>query len=82
MWTAFQREVLNALGHEPLVLAPPTIADDPLVHALLRAAARDEQADDLAHILHALPALESLRRNPAAKRALWPQLRRLRRGTT
>lgn len=78
MWDPFQRDVLGALGLAPLVLAPPVVADDPLLHALLRAAGRDPEAADLAQVLPTLPATVSLRKNPGAKRALWPQLRRLR----
>jgi len=76
MWDEVQREILAALGHEPLVLAPPP--EDALLQALLRAAARDVQSPDLPAVLRALPATATLRGNAAAKRALWPRLRRLR----
>ena len=79
MWDAFQREILSALGHVPLVLAPPDLPDDPLLHAVLRAAGRGRDSDDLPQLLRTLPATSTLRGNAAAKRALWPQLRRLRR---
>lgn len=79
MWDAFQREVLSALGHAPLVLAPPELPDDPLLHAVLRAAGRNRDSDDLAQLLHALPAISAIRGDAAAKRALWPRLRHLRR---
>jgi len=79
MWDDFQREILAALGHPPLVLAPRELPDDPLLHALLRAATRDAYANDIDVVLRILPATHSLRGNPSGKRSLWPQLRRLRR---
>jgi hypothetical protein len=51
--------------------------DPPLLRNLLRAARR--QAGDAAVL--ALFDAQALRGNPAAKRALWPQLRGLRRGS-
>lgn len=90
MWDAFQREVLAALGHEVLVLAtadPDGVREapvqaatvqaagagvPPLQQALLRAVGGD------AARLAGLPPLDQLR-TPAAKRALWPRLRALRR---
>ena len=81
MWDAFQREILSALGHAPLVslvLASPELPDDPLLDALLRAAGRNRDTDDLAQLLRVLPATSAIRGNAAAKRALWPQLRHLR----
>ena len=81
MWDACQREIVTALGCTPWALAPLEVPDDPLLHALLHAAGRDRDADDLVHLLHSLPATSSLRGNPRAKRALWPQLRLLRRRT-
>lgn len=79
MWDAFQSEILSALGHAPLVLTPPELPDDPLLHAVLRAAGRDRDSNDLAQLLRTLPTTASLRGNAAGKRALWSQLRRLRR---
>jgi hypothetical protein len=86
-WDPWQREVLHALGHTVFRLAPAKSpaaraqksapAEDALLRALLRAAARDMEADDAVALLHAWP-LASLRGNPAAKRALWPRLRALR----
>ena len=76
MWDDVQREILAALGHEPLVLAP--LPEDALLQALLRAAARDAGSPDLPAVLRTLPPTAGLRRDPAAKRALWPRLRRLR----
>ena len=78
MWDDVQREILAALGHEPLVLAP--LPEDALLQALLRAAARDAGSPDLPAVLRALPATATLRGNAIAKRALWPRLRRLRSG--
>jgi hypothetical protein len=84
-WDRFQREALSELGHslyrlraddapavpvqaEPVRIEAPA-GVDPLWRALVRAAGTD-----------ALPevALEALRGDPAAKRALWPRLRALR----
>lgn len=75
MWDAFQREMLSALGLAPWVWELP---DDPLLHAMLRAAGRSRDSDDLVQLLRVLPATSSMRGDAAAKRALWPQLRRLR----
>jgi hypothetical protein len=79
MWDDVQREILSALGHSPLVLAPRALPDDPLLHALLRAAGRDVHAADLDAVLRSLPPTLSLRGDAAGKRALWPKLRRIRR---
>ena len=76
MWDRLQREVLDELGLVPHALALP---EDPMVDALLRAAGRDRDAADAAALLRACPAPATLRRDPAAKRALWPRLRRMRR---
>lgn len=78
MWDPVQREILAALGFTPWVMAPPEIPDDPLLHALLHAAGRVPDADDVAAVLRMLPPTSSLYGNPGAKRALWPQLRQLR----
>ena len=77
-WDPFQREVLAALGHATYVVAPRTLPEDPLLHALLRAAGRGPEAPDLEQVLRALPPTAALRGDAARKRALWPQLRRLR----
>ena len=81
MWDDFQREILAALGHPPMVRAARELPDDPLLHAMLRAASRDAHAEDLDLVLRALPATSSLRGNAPGKRAVWPTLRRLRRPT-
>ena len=71
-WDDYQREMLEALGHVVYVAVgdePPP--DTPLTQALARAAKTDLPG------LPRLPDLDSLRK-PAAKRALWPALRALR----
>ncbi|GAB3098447.1 hypothetical protein [Lysobacter terrae] len=55
---------------------PAAATASPLLRALARAAGRDEQD---AEFRQALPDLATLRGNPAARRALWPSLRALRR---
>jgi hypothetical protein len=79
MWDRFQREMLEALGHAPCVVLDPALPDDPLLGALLRAAGRDRSAGDAAQLARSWPKPAALRGDAAAKRALWPQLRRLRR---
>ena len=87
MWDAFQREMLEAMGHAVYVPraqqpAPPTqpasVAGlgEPVPRGLLQALAR--AAGVAPDALPPLPPLAQLR-TPAGKRALWPQLRRLRR---
>jgi hypothetical protein len=101
-WSAEQREWLQALGHdvlmlttattvteppqetrssapEPVATARPAPAASPLLRALARAAGRAEQDVEL---LQTLPELTTLRGNPAARRALWPRLRALRKRTS
>ena len=81
-WDAFQREVLDALGHGLYRLADAgqeaaewdIAALTPLQRSVLRAAGRSRPDASL------LSAAKSLRANAAAKRALWPRLRALRRG--
>lgn len=87
VWDPLQCEMLAAMGLpvQRIVLAtagdegPATLSDDSLVLALLRAAGRTREAADAPRIARGWPAPERLRRDPAAKRALWPQLRALRR---
>jgi hypothetical protein len=67
-WDPFQREMLEAMGHVLWTAHDPT---PPLVRALSRA------ANVPVSKLPALPSLHQLA-TPAAKRALWPQLRALR----
>ncbi|GHA85468.1 hypothetical protein [Cognatilysobacter bugurensis] len=54
--------------------APGVDLTDPLMRALLRAS----RCDDLAELGRLAGDLRALRRDPAAKRALWPALRALR----
>lgn len=104
-WSSEQREWLQALGHDMLMLVPagsgvrveadqpshtavpvkprpsaggaakPVSAASPLLRALARAAGRRE---DDAELLKTVPDPSVLRGNPAARRALWPRLRALR----
>lgn len=78
-WDRLQRETLDALGFAlwRRVDASAPVADDPLLRALLRAAGRDPDAPDAASLCRGWMPLTDLR-TPAAKRALWPQLRALR----
>jgi hypothetical protein len=73
--------------------APPVRADAParraasrlpdkLHVALIRASGCDPSAEGVAQIMAGWPPSSELRGNPAAKRALWPQLRALRRQKT
>lgn len=78
-WSVEQAGMLEAMGFSPLVLpgavrAAPAAnaASDRLALALHRAA----RGRDLAGLG---ADLEALRRDPRAKRMLWPQLRALRR---
>ncbi len=93
-WSPQQREWLQALGHDVLLLAgtatdaerlpvagsPPRgtvagpTADNPLLRAVLRAAG----GRGIAELAAWLPDPASLRGDAAAKRALWPRLRTLR----
>jgi len=79
MWDAFQREMLAAMGHTPFVALNPALPEDPMLDALLRAAGRDRAAGDATQLARGWPKPSALRGDAAAKRALWPQLRRLRR---
>lgn len=54
----------------------PASSAPPLLRALARAAGRSE---DDAEFLRTVPDISVLRGNPAARRALWPRLRALRR---
>jgi hypothetical protein len=86
MWDAFQREMLEAMGHavymprapEATSMAPAAIAGlaPPIPRGLLQAIAR--AAGVTPDALPPLPSLAEMR-TPAGKRALWPQLRRIRR---
>ena len=75
-WDPVQRAVLAELGLPLLAAALP---DHPMGDALLRAAGRDRTSADAAALLRGFPPASALRGDAAAKRALWPLLRRLRR---
>ena len=68
-WDDFQRDVLDALGHVVYRAQTPEV---PALVQTLATVAKASVAQ-----LPKLPALDQLR-TPAAKRALWPQLRALR----
>lgn len=78
-WDRLQRETLDALGFTlwHRIDASAAVPDDPLLRALLRAAGRSPEAPDAASLCRGWMPLANLR-TPAAKRALWPQLRALR----
>ena len=82
-WSALQRDALEAMGLPVYravgVAMPGEVPEDPLIHALLRAAGRKVDAEDAVRLTKTWPASRTLRNNPLAKRALWPQLRALRR---
>ena len=66
----------------PVVTAPRRVASrlpDKLHFALIRASGCDPNTPEAATIIARWPPSAELRGNPAAKRALWPQLRALRR---
>ena len=83
VWSALQRDTLEAMGlpvYRAIGIAMPgEVPDDPLIHALLRAAGRAVDAEDALRLTKTWPASRTLRIDPLAKRALWPQLRALRR---
>lgn len=93
-WNPHQHRLLTALGYTvyrqispaatTVAMAsdavPPTIAASMVTAdagaTLLQALRKAANGRDIAAL--ALPPIEQLRRDPAAKRALWPQLRALR----
>lgn len=88
-WDAFQREMLEAMGHAvyaPRAQSAPGAAPAatatglpaPVPRGLLQALAR--AAGVAPESLPPLPPAEHLR-TPSGKRALWPVLRRMRRAT-
>jgi FPC/CPF motif-containing protein YcgG len=87
LWDPQQREILaamglpvyRALGTTTADTASAAVVDDPLIAALLRAAGRSRDAQDAAQLVRGWPTPQALRRDPRAKRALWPALRALRR---
>lgn len=78
-WDALQCAALDALGHVRYRVQVPgqALPDDALLDALLRACGRDRDAPDAFALYRSLGTLDALR-GAAAKRALWPRLRRLR----
>ena len=64
---------------EPVPRRPASRLPDKLHFALIRASGCNPNTEDAAAIFAQWPASHELRGNPAAKRALWPQLRALRR---
>lgn len=78
-WDPFQREVLAELGHVLYHQAGTEMA--PLdLHMLARVArAAGMSADDLQSRFEDMQMIAGLQGDAAAKRALWPRLRELRR---
>lgn len=94
-WDPFQREILAELGHVVYLQAgvgmtadarqirgdaPPfdtTSIDGPMLACVARAAGMTPEA--LQACFEDMHVIASLRGNPAAKRALWPRLRAMRR---
>jgi hypothetical protein len=74
----FRREVMAELGLQPYVLAPAQGAAVSVSPVLLEALAR--AAGCTVETVAALPGLDALPAS-AAKRALWPRLRRMRTAT-
>lgn len=74
-WDPFQRAALAELGIEVYVSAYVE-ADDALRRHLLKAVGGDSREQAMRALAE---PLSGLRGNAAAKRALWPLLRRLRR---
>lgn len=66
----------------PAPRAPGSRMPDRLHFALIRASGCNPNAPGAAELFAQWPSSAELRGNPAAKRALWPMLRRLRRGAT
>ncbi len=79
------REAIDTAA--PVRQAPATLRSgaaklpDRLHFALIRASGCNPNAPGAAELFAQWPSAAELRGNPAAKRALWPALRRLRRGT-
>lgn len=75
----------EAIERAPVRPAPParmpgSRMPDRLHFALIRASGLNPNAPGAAEVFAQWPSSAELRGNPAAKRALWPLLRRLRRG--
>ena len=76
-WDGLQRAVLQELGHPLYRLPSPHVRDVAMLQRLAFAAMQPE--DGLLTHPVVLAAVDTLHANPAAKRALWPVLRELRR---
>ena len=77
----------NVISAPPVRAATParranSRLPDKLHFALIRASGCDPNAEGVAQVMAGWPPSSELRGNPAAKRALWPQLRALRRQKT
>jgi len=70
---------IRARVAEPAPSRAASRLPDKLHFALIRASGCNPNAEDAAAIIAQWPPSHELRGNPAAKRALWPQLRALRR---
>lgn len=80
-WSPEQQRLLGAMGYQLLVrVEPPTApaASSRSFPALRAALTRAAGGADIAALI---ADLDSLRREPLAKRALWPRLRVLRRSS-
>lgn len=77
-WDALQRDALAAMGYTLFRHTAPALADDPLLHALLRACGMDADAVDAGALVRSWGGMDALR-SSSAKRTLWPRLRSLRR---
>lgn len=64
----------------PTTRRPAARLPDRLHIALIRAAAINPNAPGMAELIEQWPPSSELRGDPAAKRALWPRLRALRKG--
>ncbi|MEJ2789101.1 MULTISPECIES: alanine acetyltransferase [unclassified Pseudoxanthomonas] len=79
------REAVDApppVRQAPAPRAPGSRLPDRLHFALIRASGCNPNAPGAAELFAQWPSSAELRGNPAAKRALWPALRRLRRGAS
>ena len=73
-----RREEVSANGAQPHPRQAAARMPDRLHFALIRASGCNPNAPEAAQVIAQWPAAEQLRANPAAKRALWPRLRSLR----
>lgn len=75
-------EAMPAARPTPAPRAPGARLPDRLHFALIRASGCNPNAPGAAELFAQWPSSAELRGNPAAKRALWPSLRRLRRSAS